>query len=52
MIAMDLEVVWDMSDNGKPMKVSRLCGALGAEVRGVDLARLDEAASLAIPGSS
>ena len=37
-----------MSDNGKQMKISRLCGALGAEVRGVDLARLDEAASLAI----
>ncbi|MCH9053826.1 MAG: TauD/TfdA family dioxygenase, partial [Proteobacteria bacterium] len=45
---MDLKVVWDMSDNGKPMKISRLSGALGAEVRGVDLARLDEAASLAI----
>ncbi len=48
MIAMYLEVVWEMSDDGKAMKLSRLCGALGAEVRGVDLARLDEAASLAI----
>ncbi len=37
-----------MADDAKPMKISRLCGALGAEVRGVDLARLDEAASLAI----
>ena len=31
MIAMDLEVIRDMSDNGRPMKLSRLCGALGAE---------------------
>lgn len=30
------------------MKIGRLCGALGAEVRGIDLARLDEAASAAI----
>jgi taurine dioxygenase len=37
-----------MSDKAKQMKISRLCGALGAEVRGVDLARLDEAAGQAI----
>ena len=30
------------------MKISRLCDALGAEVRGVDLARLDDAAGKAI----
>ena len=48
MIAMDLEVAREMPDDGRPMKISRLCGALGAEVRGVDLARLDEAASAAI----
>ena len=37
-----------MSDNGKRMRVSELCDALGAEVRGVDLARLDDAESSAI----
>ena len=37
-----------MPDNGKPMKIDRLCDALGAEVRGVDLARLDDAAGAAI----
>ncbi len=37
-----------MPDNGKVMRVKELCGALGAEVRGVDLARLDDAESAAI----
>ena len=48
---MEQTLLRDLPNNGEPMRVSELSGALGAEVRGVDLARLDDAERSAIRGA-